>query len=171
MDERRIKMAKDKINICKQIRQRLFDAVAKRLSVNADWFQSHIANCPRCQRRLAISGRVDTAMLLIKSQTHKFDLLARANTQAIGVLKHSLRDNPEAEKLRNKLPGLSLSEKYGKYVKPAGNYAACLAVVFLMKANIFSSISKYQKGGEKVVQQYYAKHLGDEMTRDIFDVS
>ena len=164
-------MEKDKINICKQIRQRLFDAVAKKLSVNADWLQRHIANCPRCQQRLASTGRVDVAMLLIKSQTHKFDLLARANTQAISVLKHSLRDNPEAEKLRNKLPTPSLSEKYGKYLKPVANYAACIAVVFLMKANIFSSISKYQKGGEKVYRQYYTKHLGNEMAEDIFSAS
>ena len=164
-------MANDKINICKKIRQCLFDAMAKRLNINADWLQRHIADCPHCQQRLASTGRVDVAMLLIKSQTHKFDLFTRANTQAISVLKHSLRDNPEAEKLRNKLPSLSLFEKYGKYLKPLANYAACIAVVFLMKANIFSSITKYQKGGEKGLQQYYAKHLGEETAKDIFNIS
>ena len=165
-------MAKtDKINICRRIRQRLFDGVAKRLSINADWLQAHIANCPRCQQRLASAGKVSVALLLIKSQTHKHDLLARANTQAIGVLKHSLRNGPKAEKLRNKLPEPSLLENYGKYVKPAANYAACLTVILLMKANIFSSIEKYQKGGEKALQQYYTKHLGDEMAKDILNIS
>lgn len=110
------------------------------------------------------------ALLLIKSQTHKFDLLARANTQAIGVLKHSLRDNPKAEKLRNKLSALSFTEKYGKYARPVANYAACIAVIFLMKTNIFSSIVKYEKGGEKAIRQYYAKHLGEDLAKDIFDV-
>ncbi|NIA17097.1 MAG: hypothetical protein GWO86_01995 [Planctomycetes bacterium] len=164
-------MAKtDKINICKRIRQRIFGAVAQRLKPNADWLQSHIAGCPRCQRRLASAGRVELALLLIKSQTHQSDLLARANSQAIGVLKHSLRDSPKAEKLRNKLPALSFTEKYGKYAKPAANYAACVAVIFLMKTNIFSSIVKYEKGGEKAIQQYYAKHLGEDLAKDVFDI-
>lgn len=158
------------LNICKRIRQWIFDALAQRLKADADWLRSHVANCPRCQRRLASAGRVELALLLIKSQTHRPGLLARANSQAIGVLKHGLRDNPRAEKLRNKLPALSFTEKYGKYARPAVNYAACIAVIFLMKINIFSSIVKYEKGGEKAVRQYYAKHLGEDMAKDIFDI-
>ena len=50
-------------------------------------------------------------------------------------------------------------------------YVAGIAVVFLMKANIFSSISKDQKGGEKVYRQYYTKNLGKEMAEDIFSAS
>ena len=163
-------MAKTDINICKRIRKRIFDALAQRRKAGNDWLRSHIADCPRCRRRLASAGRVELALLLIKSQTHRPGLLARANSQAIGVLKHSLRDNPKAEKLRNKLPALSFTGKYGKYAGPVANYAACIAVIFLMKTNIFSSIVKYEKGGEKAIQQYYAKHLGEDMAKDIFDI-
>ena len=73
----------NKNNKCRQIRQWLYDAIKSRLGIEADWAQNHIANCPRCQQRLASLGKVNLALSVIKNQPHNLDLLSRANTQAI----------------------------------------------------------------------------------------
>jgi hypothetical protein len=155
-------------NKCKQTRAWLHKAVCGRFSLNADWIQNHIANCPRCQRRLSAIGKVDLALSIIKSQPHKLDLLMRANTQAIGGLKHSLRQAPKARKLAICLPEPNLLERWGKYAHTAANVAACIAVLFLMKIGVFFSMDKFQTEGKKTIKQYYASHIGKDLTDEIF---
>ncbi len=172
MDEqgkRRKKMKTIKSNKkCRQIRTWLYKAVSSRIGFDADWLQNHIANCPRCQRRIVSCGKVNLALSVIKSQPHKLDLLMRANAQAIGVLKHSLRRAPKACKLKVMLPEPKLLERWGKYAQPAANAAACIAILLLMKIGVFSSMDKFQRQGQKVVKQYYSSHVGQEMADEIF---
>ncbi len=85
---------------CRKIRGWLSELVSTRIGFSADWVQNHIATCPRCRRRFAGFGKVMLAFSVIKAQPHNLDLLMRANTQAIGVLKHGLRNAPRAAKLR-----------------------------------------------------------------------
>ena len=94
----------------------------------------------------------------------------RANTQAIGVLKHSLRNAPKAQKLKTVLPEPTLFERFGKYRNSIVNTAACIMVLFLMKVGIFSSMDKFQSEGQKVVKQYYAIRVGEELADEIFPV-
>jgi hypothetical protein len=155
-------------NKCRQIRYRIIRTLSKKLDVNAEWIQRHIIHCPRCQRRLASIGKVELALSMAKSQSHQHDLLMRANTQAIGVLKHSLRKMPKAEKLRTVTPEPKLSERCSKYSRPVTNVAACIAILFLMKVGIFSSANAFQSHGQKALRQYYASHVGEELTNDIF---
>ena len=155
-------------NNCKTIRAWLFKLINSRIGLDADWVQNHIANCPRCRKRLALVGKVELALSVIKSQPHSLDLLMRANAQAIGVLKHSLRNSPKAQKLKAILPEPKLLESCGKYKHSIANAVACLAVLFLMKIGIFSSIEKFQNQGSQAVKNYYAAHVGQEMTDDIF---
>jgi len=155
-------------NKCKQIRTWLHKVISGRFSLDTDWIQNHIANCPRCRRRLSAIGKVDLALSIIKSQPHKLDLLMRANTQAIGVLKHSLRQAPKAEKLKVCLPEPKLLERCGKYGHSVANVAACLALLILMKIGVFSSMDKFQAEGEKTIKQYYASHIGEDLTDEIF---
>ncbi|MHC4462373.1 MAG: hypothetical protein ACYS6W_12900 [Planctomycetota bacterium] len=153
---------------CGHIRTWLYQAISSRIGFDADWLQHHIANCPRCHRRIVSAGRVNLALSAMKSQPHKLDLLMRANTQAIGVLKHSLRRAPKACKLKAMLPEPKLLTRWGKYAHPAANAVACLAILFLMKIGVFSSMNKFQRQGQKVVKQYYAGHVGQEMADEIF---
>ncbi len=153
---------------CKNIRSRLYSAVGKRIGLNADWIQKHIANCPRCRQRLALMGRVNLALSLIKSQPHSLALLMQANAQAIDVLKHSLRNAPRAQKLRVMLPEPKLLERCRKYKHSLANVAACIAILLLMKIGIFSSMDKFQTEGHKAVKQYYANRVGNEIAREIF---
>ena len=155
-------------NKCRQIRAWLYKAVSSRIGPNADWVQSHIANCPRCQQRLASVGKVNLALSIIKSQPHKLDLLMRTNAQAIGVLKHSLRQAPKAQKLRTMLPEPKLLERWGKYTHPAANAAACILILLLMKIGVFSSMDKFQTEGQKVIKQYYASRVGEDLADEIF---
>jgi len=60
----------------------------------------HVTHCPRCQRRLAIVNRVEIAMMLMKTQPQDIGLLARANSKALDMLKHSLRNAPQSAALR-----------------------------------------------------------------------
>jgi hypothetical protein len=153
---------------CRRIRAWLYEAISSRFGADADWVQNHIARCPRCQRRLALAGKVNLALSVVKSQPHKLDLLMRANTQAIGVLKHSLRQAPKARKLRAMLPKPKLLERWAKYRCSAANLAACIAVVFLMKIGVFSSMNEFQTQGQKVIRQYYTNQAGEDLADEIF---
>ena len=153
---------------CRIIRAWLYKAVSSHIGLNADWVQNHIVNCPRCQWRLASVGKVNLALSIIKSQPHNLDLLMRANAQAIGVLKHSLRNAPKAQKLKTMLPEPKLLERCGKYKHSLANTAACIAILLLMKISVFSSMDKFQTQGQKVVEQYYASQVGEELANEIF---
>jgi hypothetical protein len=155
-------------NKCRRIRAWLYKAVINRFRLDAEWVQNHIANCPRCNRRLVNVGKVNLALSAIKSQPHKLDLLMRANTQAIGVLKHSLREAPKAGKLRAMLPEPKPLEKCGKYAHSTANVAACIAILLLMKIGIFSSMDTFQTQGQKAVEQYYASQLGEDLADEVF---
>ena len=157
-----------KDNKCRQIRAWLYKSISSRFGLDADWVQNHIANCPRCQRRMASAGKVNLAMSIIKSQPHKLDLLMRANAQAIGVLKHSLREAPKARKLKATRPEPKLLERWGKYRHSAANAAACIVVLFLMKTGVFSSMNKFQTEGQKAMRQYYACQVGQDLADEIF---
>ena len=92
----------------------------------------------------------------------------QANTQAINVLKHSLREAPKAAKLKNIRPEPKWFQRYGRGTQALANTAACIAVVLLLKVGVFSSMDTFQKQGKKTVEQYYAKHLGPDLAKDIF---
>ena len=153
---------------CRQIRAWVHKAIISRLGLDAHWAQNHIANCPRCHRRLVSVSKVNLALSIMKSQPHKLDLLMRANTQAIGVLKHSLRRAPKAQKLKAMQPEPKLFEKCDKYTHSAANVAACIAILLLMKIGIFSSMDKFQTQGQKVVEQYYASQVGEDLADEVF---
>lgn len=153
---------------CKNIRSWLYSGLLERVGLGADWVQSHIASCPRCQRRLAFSSKVNLALALTKSQPHKLELLMRANTQAIKVLKHSLRECPKADQLKSAIPQPHLLDRISKYKYAVANVAACLIVLVLMKSGIFSSVERFQSKGEQAVKQYYASRVGSDIVDDIF---
>ena len=155
-------------NRCRRIRAWLYEAISSRFDVDAHWVQNHIENCPRCRRRLALAGKVNLALSVVKSQPHKLDLLMRANTQTIGVLKHSLRGAPKARKLRTMLPEPKLMERWGKYRCTAANLAACIAVLFLMKIGVFSTMNEFQTQGRKVIRQYYNGQVGKDLADEVF---
>lgn len=153
---------------CKSVRARLSDIINSYVGFNSNWLQNHIASCPRCQKRLADFGRVNLALSLIKSHPHRLDLWMRANTQTIGVLKHSLRNMPKAQKLKRIKPEPGFIEKSRKYRGSVVNAAACLVVLFLMKAGVFSSMNKFQTGGTNAMKTYYATHVGADIADEIF---
>lgn len=155
-------------NKCRQIRAWLFSATNRYFGLEAHWLQKHIMNCPRCQRRFASYGRVNLALSLMKSQQHQNDLLLRANTQAIGVLQHSLRHVPKAQKLRTIKPKPFLTVRWGKCANTAVSLTACIVVVILMKIGIFTSMDKFQTKGQKVIRQYYASNVGQDLADQIF---
>jgi len=163
-----MKMANINSIKCKRIRTWLHKVLSGRLGPDAEWIQNHITCCPRCQRRIALFARVNLALSIIKSQPQKLDLLRRANTEAIEVLKHSLRETPKAQKLKTILPQPKLLEKCGKYTHSATNVAACITILLLMKFGIFSSIDKFQTKGQEALKQYYAAQAGEDLANEIF---
>ncbi len=155
-------------NQCKRFRNWLYSALSRHINPEAAWLQNHIANCPRCRRRLLSRSKVDLAISFMKSQPLSLDLLMRANEQAIGVLKHSLRKAPKADKLRQIKPGPKLVERLYKHIQPVGNMAACVVILIMMKASIFSSMNSVQAKGQKVIRQYYTDRVGEDLTEEIF---
>jgi len=92
----------------------------------------------------------------------------RANAQAIGVLKHSLREAPKAQELKTAVPRPRLLEKCRSYGHSFANLAACLVILLLMKVGVFTSVDRFQSEGENVVRHYYANHVGEDMANDVF---
>jgi hypothetical protein len=155
-------------NRCKQIRSRLGQSLGRRLDLNTGWLQSHIAGCPRCQRRIINIGNVDIALSLLKSQPHSVDLLMNANSEAIKVLKHSLRNAPKANKLRELRPEPNWFQRHAKPAYTILNAAACIMIILLVKTGAYASMTNLHEEGEVFVQEYYAKHLGQDYADEIF---
>ena len=155
-------------NQCRRIRTWLYAAMSRHLGPEASWLHNHIMYCPRCQRRLVSCGKVNLALSFIKSQPHGLDLLMRANTQAIAVLKHSLRREKKAQKLERKLPEPKRLERCSHYGHSAANLAACIVILLLMKIGVFSSMNNLQTQGQKVIKQYYVKQVGEDLADEIF---
>ena len=165
---RKIIMGKlEKKTNCGRIRRWLSEAVANQLESTAAWTQRHIANCPRCRRLALGNSRIRLALLLIKTQPHSLDLLAGANSRAIGVLTRSLRELPKAEKLRHICPEPSLPQRLGKYTQALGHAAACLAVLLMLRMGIFSSLKKVDRQGREVVKQYYSRAMDAHFLDDV----
>ncbi len=158
----------NKNNKCRRIRGWLSEAISRHFGLDASWLQNHITNCSRCQRRLVSYGKVNLAISAIKSQPHKLDLLMCANAQAVGVLKHSLRQAQKAKKLSTIRPEPKLRERFGKYASSTANVAACIAILLLTKFGVFSSMDMFQTQGQKVIKQYYASRAGDDLADEIF---
>lgn len=164
-----MKMTKIKANNkCRQIRTWLYSTFNSYFGPEANWLNDHIMRCPRCQQRLVSCGKVNLALSFIKSQPHNLDLLRRANAQAIGVLKHSLRQEPKAHKLERMLPEQKLLERCCKYGSSIANLAACILILLLMKIGVFSSMGDFHNQGQKVIKQYYSRQVGQDLADEIF---
>jgi anti-sigma factor RsiW len=144
------------------------DAAYRRFGPGAPWAQRHIANCPRCQRRLAALGKVDIALSVIKSQPHRLDLLMRANDAAIHMLSRRLRETAEADRLKQAQPEPSLAERLAGPQNALVNLAACLAVLALARTGIFTSLDKAHTRGRAAMKQYYTNHAGEDLADEIF---
>ena len=162
---------------CKLIRRGLFGGTRARvwhvfawtpIDLEADWVQAHVARCSRCQRRFSAYGRVQLGLSLIRSEVHSLDLLRKANVATLGVLKHSLRDAPQAEHLKSALPRPRLMERLSLLSQPILQTAACAAILLLSKVGLYSSIENAQKQGQRAVRQYYDDRLGGDMAKDVF---
>jgi len=157
-------------NECRRIRAWLFTAMSSRFGPGTDWLQNHISQCLRCLRRFISRGKVNLALSFMKTQPHRLDLLMRANAQAIGVLKHCLRQAPRALQLRTILPEPKLLERCGKYRYSAATLGACIAILLLMKIGVCSSMDKFHTEAQKVIKQYYARQVGQDLADEIFPV-
>jgi len=155
-------------NQCRRIRTWLYAAISRSFGPEASWLHHHITHCTKCQRRLVSCGKVNLALSFMKNQPHGLDLLMRANTQAIAVLKHSLRREPKAQKLERKLPEPKLLERCSQYGHSVANLAACIVILFLMKIGVFSSMNNLQAKGQKVIKQYYVNQVGEDLADEIF---
>jgi hypothetical protein len=104
----------------------------------------------------------------MKSQPHGLDLLMRANSQAMAVLKHSLRREPKARELEKKLPEPKILERCSKYGHSLANLAACIVILLLIKIGVFSSMDQFHNQGQRVMKQYYARQVGEDLANEVF---
>jgi len=155
-------------NKCRRIRAWLYETLSRSFGPEANWLNEHITSCPRCQKRLISCGKVNLALSFMKSQPHGVDLLMRANTRAIAVLKHSLRSEPKAHKLEEKLPEPKILERYSRYGQSLANFAACIVILLLMKIGVFSSMDQFNNQGQRAMKQYYTRQVGEDLADEVF---
>ena len=154
-------------NSCESVGRWLTETLSNRLSAPSAWLQRHVASCPRCRRLVAGGGRVGLGMLMIKTQTHRNDLLMRANRRAIRMISRRVRDLPAAERLRHAVPRPGLRERLGRFTQSVAHAAACLAVLLFMRMGIFASMTRIHDEGSRVVEQYYARNLDQDLLDEI----
>ena len=165
---------------CKLARKRLFghsSAHGERtgwwlsragIAMESPWIQRHISVCPRCQRRFSGLGKVFMGLNLIKSEPHSLDLLRRANTGAVNVLQHDLRENNQAKRLKTALPSPTLRDRVHCASHGLYQTAACITILVLSKISVFSSIDRMQKQGQTTVRHFYDSQLGSNLSDDLF---
>jgi anti-sigma factor RsiW len=168
-DKKDSREAEPRAGLCKRLRLRLVESAHRRLGLEAGWVQRHVAGCPRCQRRLAAVAKVDLALSAIRSQPHRLDLLMQANTAAVRMLSHRLRETPQAHRLEQARPEPCLLERCARHRGTVTNVAACIAILFLTKAGIFSSLDKARTRGQAVMKQYYTNQAGEDLAREVFN--
>jgi hypothetical protein len=150
------------------MRQRLLTSLGKGIGPQAGWVQRHVTHCPRCQKRLAAWGKVELALSIVKSQPHRLDLLSKANSCAVKMLKHSLREAPKARILEEARPEPSFLQSTARYRYRITNIAACIAILVLTRSGLFASLNRATAGGEKFMKQYYTAHAGEDIAEEIF---
>ncbi|MEN8128241.1 MAG: hypothetical protein ABFR90_10635 [Planctomycetota bacterium] len=128
----------------------------------------HVAECPKCQKRLAAINRIEIALMLMKSQPCKMGLLARANNKTLDVLTHSLRFGAKSTLLRQAVPDTNRLEKARPFIEKILNMAACLFVIVMIKSGISNSLLDYKEQGQAVIHNYYARNLDSQMFDEIF---
>lgn len=148
--------------------QWLTAAAYDRLGPGAVWVRRHASQCPRCQQRLTGLAQVDLALSVIRSQPHRVDLLVRANTCAVRMLSRPLREDARSQGLEQTKPESAVLEQRGGYQSTLTNVAACLAILFLAKTGIFSSIDKARTRGQAAMKQYYTNQIGEDLAGEIF---
>ena len=162
-----MKMRNDK-NQCRSVRNErcgVIRSIKMRLLQRLD---DHVAECPKCQRRLAVLNRVEVALMLTKSQPYEMGLLARANNKALDVLAHSLRFAPKSTLLRQARSDTNRIEKARPLIERVLNVAACLFIIVMIKTGVSRSLLDYKQQGEAVIHNYYARNLDSQMFDEIF---
>ncbi len=157
------------VNTCRKTREWFTAALCHHLGPDAPWVRNHALACPRCGKRLAALRNVELALSLVRSQPHSLDLLSRANAQTIRMLEHDLRDAPKARELERSQPEVSVFERFRQCRHQVVHVAACVAIALMARAGVFASLDKARTGGQKVVRQYYADQVGDDLAREVFD--
>jgi len=97
------------------------------------------------------------------------DLLMRANTAAVKMLNHALRREARDRRLEEARPEPCLRDRYLGRRFAIANVAACVAILCLTKAGIFSSLDRAHIQGQEIVKQYYTTHVGEDLASEIFD--
>jgi len=128
----------------------------------------HIAACPRCQKRLAATGRVEMALCLMRMQPQTMELLAKANTSALKYLTRSVRQSPCADQLRIAVHKPNRLEKASPMLERLLNVAACLFIVLMIRVGLKNRMLEIQDQGTKVMENYYARNLDPQLFEDVF---
>lgn len=162
-----MKLFTDK-NLCRSMRNERYGLVQSLRMRLIRRLNDHVAECPNCQKRLAMVNRVEIALMLMKSQPYEMGLLARANNRALDVLKHSLRYAPKSAVLRNAKSDTNRLEKMRPGLERAMNVAACIFVAVMIKTGVSDSLLDYKEQGEAVIHNYYARNLDSQMFDEIF---
>lgn len=134
----------------------------------AERCSAHIAACPRCQKRLAATGRVELALCLMRMQPHTMELLSQANTAALKYLKRSLRETPCADRLRTAVREPGRMEKAAPMLERLMNVAACLFVVLMIRVGLTHKMMEIQEQGTRIMEKYYARNLDPQLYEDVF---
>ena len=144
-------------NKCRSVRNERCGAIRSVKMRLLERLSDHVAECPRCQRRLAVVNRVELGLTLMNTQSLEIGLLSRANNQALGVLKHSLRYAPKSAFLRNAKSDMNRLEKMSPGLERLLNAAACVFVVLMIKTGVSNSLLDYKNTRSRIQRTFQSR--------------
>lgn len=141
---------------CGRLQQRLTEYLVDRLDLPGR-MRRHIEQCPRCRRRAITHARVGLALRLIRTQPHSMNLLLEANRRAIAMLQRGVRELPQAQSLRTKLPRAPWRIRLAAVAQAAASAATCLTVLLAARAGVLSSLTRLQEDGRHAAEAYCSR--------------
>jgi len=143
----------NKTTRCGRMRQWLTDFAVDRIDLPA-WMRRHIDQCPNCRRRTMRYARAGVALRLVRTQPHPMGLLLEANRRTITMLRRDVRELPQADALRTRLPRASWACRLSSITQSLTAAATCLLVLLAVRVGILSSITKAHDAGQQAMEQY-----------------
>lgn len=104
---------------------------------------------------------------MLRTQSHREDLLGRANDRVLRMLRRDTRAGAQADALRRARLLPSWRARLNGWVQGLGQAAACLLVVVGLRLGVFDSLMRVEQQGQDTLRGYYARNLGDEAATDL----
>lgn len=118
----------------------------------------HIRTCPACAQQVRQANRVHASFALLRTQPAPPNLLPRANSRALRMLRRAARASAAAHRLLRMRPGLTRWQRFEVHLARWSVGVAAAFILLLMRFGMMSGIAKTEATGQALVENWH-RHL------------